>query len=141
MQQRPAWADCCRGSDARPLRRPGAQLNGRLYGVASAYDYCGTADGQRTWDARCRGPSAHYQGPFPLLMREIRGPADFGSIFWLQEAAPAGYEHWRFPTYFAAGSPARQDAAAYLASLINTSVPSMDMNHSTAHAEGLPYAL
>ena len=74
-------------------------------------------------------------------MRRILGPSAFGRIFWLQPTAPTGYERWGFPSYLAVDHPARGDAAAQLASLINTSVPSMDMQHSVARSVGIPYQM
>ena len=37
------------------------------------------------------------------------------------------------------GSPEKEDAAAHLSSLVNTSVPSMETNYSLARVQGVPY--
>ena len=79
-------------------------------------------------NAVCVGNISHFQGPYPLLMRRITGPAgisggQFGPIFWLEALSPDGYPP--FLTYLARPSPDREEAAVHLASLVNTSIPSL----------------
>jgi hypothetical protein len=116
------------------------QRGGRLYGVASAYDFCDRA-APYAWSSSCLGSAPHFQGPYALMMRRIRSPGQFGKIFWLQRAAPAGYARWGFPTYLQLPDQfTRDDAAAHLAGLVNTTVPSMETN-DTDHVSGVSYAL
>ena len=125
------------------------QHGGRLYGVASAYDYCSTSrssstHGRSVYNPSCLGtsPAPHYEGPYNLLMRQILSPTELGEIFWLQPARgpPAGYARYNFRGYLDMPEPARSDAAFHLTTLVNTSVPSMQIN-DTDHIPGVPYPL
>ena len=102
-------------------------MRGRLYGLASAGDYCSKelVKGE-TWNRqRCLGTATHYQGPWALLMRQVVKLDQLGEIFWLRSAVPAGYGLYKFRTFYELEQPQRSDAEVHLASLVNTSVPSM----------------